>query len=259
MKIRLFLLLIAPALLCFGAPRTWISASGDDAAACTRTAPCKTFAGALANTSSGGEIDVLDSGDFGTVTILQNLTIDGGGNIASGAAITLAAGHVVIRNLTLAATGVGISMASGATGRIERVLIRPDTVAGIMNYGVVALGPAGVLSLEDVRIQDALTSGISVLGGKVSLTRCSLIHNAVGLAVLNNATVQVDHSFVQFNSIAGVSTDENSTASAGGNMRLSDTTITDNAIGLQLGGTGTPSIVTFGNNRIFGNTVNGNP
>src|SRR4029077_20618861 len=61
------------------ATRTWVSGVGDDANPCSRTAPCKTFAGAISKTADGGFINVLDSGGFGTVTITKGITIDGEG------------------------------------------------------------------------------------------------------------------------------------------------------------------------------------
>src|ERR1700688_2979939 len=61
------------------ATRTWVSGVGDDANPCSRTAPCKTFAGAISKTAIGGEIDVLDPGGFGALTITKSITIDGGG------------------------------------------------------------------------------------------------------------------------------------------------------------------------------------
>src|SRR6201992_3254676 len=66
------------------ASRTWVSGVGDDANPCSRTAPCKTFAGAISKTLAGGEIDALDPGGFGAVTITKAITIDGGeGQVAS--------------------------------------------------------------------------------------------------------------------------------------------------------------------------------
>src|SRR5437762_12296306 len=65
------------------ASRTWVSGVGDDANPCSRTAPCKTFAGAISKTATGGEIDALDPGGFGAVTITKAMTIDGGGTLAS--------------------------------------------------------------------------------------------------------------------------------------------------------------------------------
>src|SRR5580692_2595266 len=90
------------------ATRTWVSGVGDDANPCSRTAPCLTFAGAISKTAAGGEIDALDPGGFGTLTITKSITIDGGGGVASGMAssgnngITVSAGAtdiVTIRNV----------------------------------------------------------------------------------------------------------------------------------------------------------------
>ncbi|HKB69126.1 MAG TPA: hypothetical protein VKC61_25015, partial [Pyrinomonadaceae bacterium] len=57
--------------------RTWVSGVGDDVNPCSRTAPCKTFPGAISKTAVDGEIDCLDPGGFGTVTITKSITIDG--------------------------------------------------------------------------------------------------------------------------------------------------------------------------------------
>src|ERR1700674_3515576 len=90
------------------ASRTWVSGVGDDANPCSRTAPCKTFAGAISKTANFGEIDVLDPGGFGALTITKSITIDAEGVIAgvlvSGTnGIVVSAGAtdvVVIRGLT---------------------------------------------------------------------------------------------------------------------------------------------------------------
>src|ERR1700752_228396 len=65
------------------ASRTWVSGTGDDANPCSRTAPCKPFAGAISKTADAGEIDCIDSGGFGAVTITKSITIDGQGTMAS--------------------------------------------------------------------------------------------------------------------------------------------------------------------------------
>src|ERR671927_1009604 len=59
------------------ATRTWVSGVGDDVNPCSRTAPCKTFAGAISKTAAGGEIDALDPGGFGAVTLTKSILIDG--------------------------------------------------------------------------------------------------------------------------------------------------------------------------------------
>ena len=90
-----------------GATRTWVSGVGDDANPCSRTAPCKTFAGAISKTAAGGEINVLDPGGFGAVTITKAITISAegveAGVLTSAAnAINVAAGPtdvVVLRGL----------------------------------------------------------------------------------------------------------------------------------------------------------------
>ena len=91
------------------ATRTWISGVGDDANPCSRTAPCKTLAGAISKTSAGGEIDALDPGGFGGLTITKSITLDGGGGqvastLVSGTnGITISANqttdNVIIRNV----------------------------------------------------------------------------------------------------------------------------------------------------------------
>ena len=58
------------------ASRTWVSGVGDDVNPCSRTAPCKTFAGAISKTAANGEINCLDPGGYGTVTITKSMTID---------------------------------------------------------------------------------------------------------------------------------------------------------------------------------------
>jgi len=84
------------------ASRTSVSGVGDDANPCTRVAPCKTFAGAISKTAPGGEIDCLDPGGFGAVTITKSITIDcGAGQVGS----ILAAGTNGI-NVSAAATDV---------------------------------------------------------------------------------------------------------------------------------------------------------
>src|ERR671938_795902 len=73
------------------ATRTWVSGVGDDVNPCSRTAPCKTYAGAISKTARNGEISTLDPGGFGTITITKSITINGGGG-GQGYGSILAAG-----------------------------------------------------------------------------------------------------------------------------------------------------------------------
>src|SRR4051812_7752309 len=88
------------------ATRTWVSGVGDDVNPCSRTAPCKTFAGAISKTAAGGEINCLDPGGFGAVTITKSLTIScqytEGGALAGGNGVVVNAAAtdvVVLRGL----------------------------------------------------------------------------------------------------------------------------------------------------------------
>jgi hypothetical protein len=97
------------------ATRTWVSGVGDDANPCSRTAPCKTFAGAISKTANAGEINVIDPGGFGGVTITKSLTIRGrgptaGALVAGTNAIVInatATDKVTIQGLDIIGTGVG--------------------------------------------------------------------------------------------------------------------------------------------------------
>src|SRR5256714_12759083 len=71
------------------ATRTWVSGVGDDVNPCSRTAPCKTFAGAISKTATDGEISVLDPGGYGAVTITKGIRIDGHSFVASDLSTTV--------------------------------------------------------------------------------------------------------------------------------------------------------------------------
>jgi hypothetical protein len=100
------------------ATRTWVSGVGDDVNPCSRTAPCKTFAGAISKTAANGEINALDPAGYGTINITKSMTIDG---VNPGMASILAAGTtgviinalstdtVILRNLTINGAGTGVN------------------------------------------------------------------------------------------------------------------------------------------------------
>src|SRR6185503_14478584 len=100
------------------ATRTWVSGVGDDANPCSRTAPCKTFAGAISKTAAGGEIDCLDPGGFGTVTITKSITIDG--TTGAGFGSILAAGT----------NGVNVNDSATATPNTIIVMLKNLSING---------------------------------------------------------------------------------------------------------------------------------
>jgi hypothetical protein len=145
------------------ATRTWISGVGDDANPCSRTAPCKTFTGAIARTASGGVIDTLDPGGFGGVTITKSITLESS-NGASGILVSGVNGIivngagvvVVLRGLSLEGLGTGlagIKFLNGSQLVVDRCDIgnfRGGSSAGI------AFTPSGAATLivRDSTIHD---------------------------------------------------------------------------------------------------------
>jgi hypothetical protein len=226
-----------------GATRTWVSGVGDDANPCSRTAPCKTFAGALAGTADGGTIDVLDAGSFGPLTIDAPVTIDGGGHpagieaAAGGSAITVnvpGGGGVTLRGLQLVnpggctapGAGDGIRMLSGGVVHVEDVTMRGFAGSG------VALQPG--LDLRAL-IQGGTAAGNCAAG--VSAQRPG-----------GHVDVTVD----------GLTTSDNGTgvlAGDGAAIRLGDTTVNGNATGLATAGSG--ALAAWGDLHVLGNAAAG--
>jgi len=124
------------------ATRTWVSGVGDDANPCSRTAPCKTLPGAISKTAAGGEIDALDPGGFGALTITKSITIDGRGTLASVLVsgtngIVVAAGPndvVILRNFSINGIGLGLNGIKFISGKALH--IEDCTITGFMNVGI---------------------------------------------------------------------------------------------------------------------------
>jgi hypothetical protein len=117
------------------ATRTWVSGVGDDANPCSRTAPCKTFAGSISKTAAGGEINCLDPGGFGALTITKSITISCEAGTAgvlvsgtNGFVVNAAAADVVVlKGLDFDGIGTGISgisIISAGTVHIQQLAIR---------------------------------------------------------------------------------------------------------------------------------------
>jgi hypothetical protein len=140
---RLSKLSAVVALLAFALPatafgqatRTWVSGVGDDVNPCSRTAPCKTFAGAISKTAAGGIIDTLDPGGFGSVTITKSLTIDGHNTLAG----VLASGGINAINVNAAAT--------------DKITLRGLDIEG--NGTTLGLNGVNIIGAKVVRIEDS--------------------------------------------------------------------------------------------------------
>lgn len=174
------------------ATRTWISGVGDDVNPCSRTAPCKTFAGAISKTAINGEINALDPGGFGAVTITKSITLDGTGTqagiLASGTTGIIinitdpkdTAKSVRIRGLAItgAVTGIqGIRVIAANSVSVENTVID-----GFSKNGIIV--DAGQVFVSNTTIRNNVVAGISVApsGAQLGLSGVNFVFNGAGLA-----------------------------------------------------------------------------
>ena len=149
--------------------RTWVSGVGNDANPCSRTAPCKTFAGAISKTAAGGEINCLDPGGFGAVTITKAITIacEGvtAGVLAAGTnGVIVNAGatdNVTLRGLDINGAGTGLNGIRFLAGRA--LIVDNCQIYGFTTHGIdVALSAAASVDVKDTRINNIGGDGIRV-------------------------------------------------------------------------------------------------
>jgi hypothetical protein len=169
------------------ATRTWVSGVGDDANPCSRTAPCKTFAGAISKTASTGEIDCLDPGGFGAVTITKSITIDCIGQIGSvlvsgtnGIVVNGGGITVNLRNISINGIGTGlngISIANANSVNIEHVAINGFTQACVL---LSAGGPIN-LRINDGSFSDCASGLKANNGTRATIVNSRISHTTVGI------------------------------------------------------------------------------
>lgn len=262
------------------ATRTWVSGVGDDANPCSRTAPCKTFAGSISKTAPGGEINVLDPGGFGAVTITKAITISSwgfeAGVLVSGTNgiivnVPNATDTVILRGLDIEGLGTGISGVTVLTGgdvTVENCTINNFTVSGINFTPTVA---SSQLHVSNTIVRNCGNfggnSGQGILmnpsgAGTATLDRVRLDHNVAGLKV-SSGTADVTES-VSANNVNGgfagagspailniersLSTHNGSgvVCNSGAVVRLGNMSIVDNTAALA----GTGTCVSYKNNDI---------
>ena len=240
------------AAACYASPaaaqatRTWVSGVGDDANPCSRTAPCKTFAGAISKTAAGGEINCLDPGGFGGVTITKAITINcaytEGGVLVGSAGITINAGPsdvVYLRGLDIFGVNPGatngVRFIAGAGLHIEDSVIR--RFQGTNSVGVL-FQPSGSAMLI-IRNTTIAHNGSGGTGGGVNIAPTgsgaasaliidSIINNNAGFGITGTGTVSA---------------------------RVGNTAIFGNQVGVQIGSLAT--IGSYGDNRLDGNASDG--
>jgi len=271
------------------ASRTWVSGVGDDANPCSRTAPCKTWAGAISKTAACGEIDALDPGGFGAVTITKSITLDGSGTFASilaslttGIIINAAGTDVVtIRGLSINGfcNGIrGINILQAKTVNIEDCVI-----FRFANEGVLAQDTDGLqLNVRNSVLRDNAGDGLGAVSTagitKASLVNSSFTGNGTGLRAKRNSRISADRCNFSGNAGDGIFADgtggvavanatncliaNNGTngieANANGIGRIQNCDIYTNVgTGALVGAGG--EIDTWGNNRIFSNGTDNCP
>jgi len=259
-------LLAAPIVGHAQATRTWVSGVGDDVNPCSRTAPCKTFAGAISKTAAGGEINVLDPGGFGTVTITKSITI--GTDPALGGTLNASTNGVIINAATTdtvtlrglvimgPSTGVstglnGVRIVQAGTVNIENCYIYGNRSAAPNGNGVVAVNTSGTLRLNVTRTllseNGAASTGAGVLvqptgtgSAIVSLDNVTAINNSRGVQLDASSTSgsvkgTISNSNINNNTLAGIHIVSNGSAS---NVFITDTVSSNNAGGLNAIGAG---------------------
>ena len=175
------------------ATRTWVSGLGDDQNACSRAAPCKTFAGAIQKTLAGGEITAIDAGGFGTVIITKAITIDGTGVPAgilaqqgSGITINIQPRHRLNFDRVVNIRGLSINGVGNGTNGINVIAATKVTVEDCVIDGFTADGinvQAGRLFVNNTTIRNNDGIGINVVGGSgAAVSGTSLVFNGTGLA-----------------------------------------------------------------------------
>jgi hypothetical protein len=270
-----------------------VSGTGDDANPCSRTAPCKTFAGAISKTAAGGEIDAIDPGGYGAVTITKSITIDGtpvqAGVLVSGTnGIVVSAGTsdvVVLRGLEFQGLGTGldgIKVTSVGSLFVENSVI--DGFRGSPGHGIdFEPSAAAELYVTNTNIRNNGGSGIFVKSSagvaSVSLDGGRLENNAVGINAQDNTRATIRDATISNNTTAGVQAQaaagtaevnlESVVVSLNGNglqaggsgvngtIRMTNVTVVNNTTGIAAGAGGT--VLSFVNNRIAGNTTDGAP
>src|SRR5258708_7052790 len=223
------------------ATRTWVSGVGDDANPCSRTAPCKPFAGAIWKTAVNGEIDCLDPGGFGAVTITKSITINcdvGTGGILPGVTnainINAAGSTVTLRALDLQGVGQGINGVNVIAASVVHLVdmnIYSFTGSGV-NVNVSA---TVFVTLEDVRIHECpngiVTNGSGAGAVEGDFNRVSIWNSSgSGLLAQNGSRLQVHNSSFFAN---GVGVNQNNLTGNGSIVTVAGSGFFGNSTALQ--------------------------
>jgi hypothetical protein len=269
-------LVISSASVHAQATRTWVSGVGDDANPCSRTAPCKTFAGAISKTAAGGEISVLDPGGFGAVTITKSISItnDNSGeagilaSLVNGITVNAGAADIVqIRGLVIegATNGLnGIRFLAGGALHVQNCVIRNFRSANAFGINIAPASGTAEVFVSNSVIAD---NGNPSTGGGVQirptgtatvrgvLSRVVVNNNTSGIFVDGGATSGQIHLTVSDSVTGGSLFSGIASVSAGATARVvvERTVSASNTTGINSVGTG--AVVILGSSTVTGNTT----
>lgn len=268
------------------ATRTWVSGVGDDVNPCSRTAPCKTFAGAISKTATGWEISVLDPGGYGTLTITKAITVDGGTGAGWGSTLfssvngfvinittNLASDKVILRHLSIngAGTTLGVDGIRFLDG--QQLTVEDVDIFNFSGDGIEVNQAQGCnLFLKNVRITHG---GVGIKFAAAGASAGSFDNVQVdamsshGMQFISNAKFAIRNSFAARNGGSGLRSEgatvdvsiENTISSGNnigfeataGNVRITNCGMYYNNANLSA------NVFTGGGNRSAGNTVNNTP
>lgn len=210
---------LAPLTSHAGVQRTFVSPTGSDANNCQLAQPCRGFTAALAQTNPGGEIIVLDSAGYGSVTIGKSVSIVVPPGIYAGVSVAVGtdgivvnAGptdEVVLRGLTINNQGGnnGVVFNTGAALYVESCTIRGFSLATMANLRF-APGGASKLFVKDSYLRGGQT-GINLANGttaaSVTIDNTRIENNVNGITASFSGALALRNSVVAENTNHGVS------------------------------------------------------
>lgn len=238
------------------ATRTWVSGVGDDANPCSRTAPCKTFAGAISKTAAGGEINCLDPGGFGGVTITKSISIvcdyTEGGILSAGAGVNGivvnagAADVVFLSGLDFNGAGSaqnGIRLIAGGLLTVRNSIIRNYRASNGLG---ISFAPTATSTLV-INNSVIANNGTGATGGGILIQP-----NTSGTARVTLRDVRV-----QGNANNGIRIDSSVTTSGSVSVSIENSDISENTTGISSNGVGRPHVVMINGSQVTSNTGTG--
>lgn len=251
---------------------SWVSSSGSDNDPCTRVRPCRTFQVAHDHTNAGGIVRAVNAGEYGPITITKAITVDGSNLATIAAAIPAdhaaisiqapiggsgtSAGIVALRNLTLNLNGGPLTTGIGAGA--ATTLVENVAITGAVG-NAVGVGFGAPITIRNVTISGA-SYGVFVQGGTAMISESVFRGCSNGISVNSDGLGHAGIGFIERSEISaniGIGLAVSAANGSPAIVRFASTVITGNGTGILATSGG--QILSFGNNMIAGNTIDGSP